>query len=128
MENILTIVRDIAGKVLSVISLFLAVISLFALFAIIALFGQMEAIERTKARLYPLFGLTPERLRSSLQMSRASIFALSWILSAILGITLSFYVFSSISFLSLSWTHIGLVSALTLGVYIVLVGLLRPKV
>ena len=41
VENILSIVRDISGKILSVIGLFLAVVSLFALFAIVSFFSRM---------------------------------------------------------------------------------------
>jgi hypothetical protein len=66
IENLLVIVRDISGKVLSVISLFLVFISVFALFAIVSLLGEMRQIERLKMRLYPLFGMTTTRLMTSL--------------------------------------------------------------
>lgn len=128
IENILVIVRDISAKVFSVISLFLFTISLFSLFAIIALFGQLDTVESIKSRLYPLFGMTPSSLRSSLRLSRASIFAISWILSMIIGIWLSLYIFSLGSFLTFSWMHVWLVSLVTAGVYLVLVVLLRTRV
>ena len=83
IENLLTIIRDISGQILSVITLFLAFISLFALLAIIALIGEMRQIEELRSRLYPLFGMTVSRLRISLSLTRVSIFVLSLIISVL---------------------------------------------
>jgi hypothetical protein len=83
IENLLSIIRDISGQILSVITLFLAFISIFALLAIIALIGEMRPIEELRSRLYPLFGMTVSRLRISLSLTRVSIFVLSLIISVL---------------------------------------------
>jgi predicted lysophospholipase L1 biosynthesis ABC-type transport system permease subunit len=127
IDNLLVIVRDISTKVLSVISLFLVFISVFALFAIVSLLGEMRSIERLKSRLYPLFGMTTTRLMTSLWLTRASIFVLSYILSLILGLIGYRYIMSTSSFidLSLPWLAITIVSVTV--AYGVLVGVLRAK-
>ncbi len=127
IENILVIVRDISTKILLVISLFLFIVSIFSLFAIITLFGQLEVIENLKYRLYPLFGMTHSSLRSSLSLSRISILIISWILSILIWIGLSLYVFSLSSFLTFSWIQVWSVWVLVLLAYIALVFVLRPK-
>jgi putative ABC transport system permease protein len=127
IENILTIVRTISEKVVSVISLFLGFISLFALLAVVSLLSEMRPIESLKSRLYPLFGMTLARLMTSLWFTRASIFALSYILSLILGLAGYRYIMSTSSFINLSlpWLAITIVSVTV--VYRVLVGVLRAK-
>lgn len=102
IENLLTIIRDISGKILSVITLFLGFISIFALFAIVALFGEMRQIESLRARLYPLFGMTLSRIRSSLSLTRMSIFALALIISLATGLGIYGYLVSRSSFITMS--------------------------
>lgn len=103
VESILSIVRDISGKILSVIGLFLAVVSLFALFAIVSFFSRMRPIESMRTRLYGLFGLLPERIMRSLRTSRVTLFVVSWILSIILALTISLWVIRASTILSFSW-------------------------
>jgi putative ABC transport system permease protein len=127
IENILTIVRTISEKVVSVISLFLAFISLFALLAVVSLLSEMRPIESLKSRLYPLFGMTLTRLMKSLSLTRASIFALSYVLSLILGLAGYWYIMSTSTFINLSlpWLVITIVSVTV--VFGVLVGVLRAR-
>lgn len=105
IENILTIVRDISSKVLSVISLFLAWITLFAIFAIIALFGEMRGIEDIKRQLYPVFGMVPSELGRSLFFSRALIYTVSYVFALFGGGVISYMMLSSWAFLEFSFSQ-----------------------
>jgi sterol desaturase/sphingolipid hydroxylase (fatty acid hydroxylase superfamily) len=127
VESILSIVRDISGKILSVIGLFLAVVSVFALFAIVSFFARMRSVEAMKTRLYELFGLLPERIMRSLRTSRVTLFVVSWILSIILGLAVSLWVIRASTILSFSWTTVAVVTLGSMVVYGVLVFVLRPK-
>jgi predicted lysophospholipase L1 biosynthesis ABC-type transport system permease subunit len=104
IESILKIVRDVSVKILSVIGLFLLVISIFFVFAIVALFGQMKIIEKLKYRLYPLFGGIYKKIRYSLFVSRIMIFIVSGLIAIISGMLISFFVISRNSFLTSSIT------------------------
>lgn len=125
IESVLKIVRDISGKVLSVIWLFFAVVFLFAIWAIIAFFTRMRPIENMKKKLYTLFGSKEESITTSITWSRVTIFLLSYVLSILLGGVLSYFVLSSGSFFSFSLPEYLLLSLLTLWVYGVLMILLR---
>ncbi len=127
IENILSIVRDIAGKILSVITLFLSIVSLFALWAIIALFGSMEGVESLKTRLYPLFGMIPWEIRKTLSFTRVSIFFLSYFLSLIIWFSLYGYIASCSAFLDMTPLSLVIVGLSALGAYIVLALVIRPK-
>lgn len=127
VENILSIVRDISGKILSVIGLFLAVVSVFAIFAIVSFFARMRGVESMKTRLYELFGLIPQSVMRSLRTSRAMLFVVSWILSVIIGVVISSLIIRASSILSLSWSTVALVTVGSIVVYGVLVLWLRPS-
>ena len=128
VENILSLVRDISNKVLSVIGLFVGVISLFALFAVVSFFARMRSIESLKSRLYKLFGLLPLRIMHSLRTTRMSVFIVSLMLSLLLSTILVFFVFRASTILTFSWASVGIVSLGAVVVYAVLVVLLRPKI
>jgi predicted lysophospholipase L1 biosynthesis ABC-type transport system permease subunit len=55
VENILKIVREVSGKILSVISLFFLAVSIFGILAVYSLFAELHPVEDMKKRLYPLF-------------------------------------------------------------------------
>lgn len=126
IENILKIVRDVSGKILSVISLFFWVITLFFVFAIIALFEQIQYIEKLKYNLYPLFGGIYRKIRYSLFVSRIVIFVISWIFSLLAGMSISYFVISKNAFLSFSYLPYGIVFISTIGIYLFLIFLVRP--
>ena len=108
IENILTIARTIATKILSVISLFFGAISIFWILAILSLFARLWPIESIKSRLYTLFGASKKMLLWSFWSTRMVILLLSGSLSYILGISLYMYMIQSSTFLSLDlWTSIG---------------------
>jgi predicted lysophospholipase L1 biosynthesis ABC-type transport system permease subunit len=117
IESVLKIVRDISTKVLSVIWLFGGVVFLFAVGAIIAFFTRMRPIEDMKSRLYSLFGACTQGIRTSLTMTRVSIFIVSYILSIIIWGVLSYFVLSMGSFFSFSLSDFLLLSGLTAIVY-----------
>jgi putative ABC transport system permease protein len=125
VENILSIVRDISGKILSVIGLFLAVVSVFALFAVVSFFARMRSVEAMKTRLYELFWLLPESIMRSLRTSRVTLFLVSWILSVIIGVIVSSLIIRASSILSLSWSTVALVTAGSVVVYGVLMMVVR---
>jgi predicted lysophospholipase L1 biosynthesis ABC-type transport system permease subunit len=125
IESVLKIVRDISGKVLSVIWLFFAVVFVFALGAIIAFFTRMRPVENMKKKLYTLFGAKEENLSTTIAWSRITIFALSYILSILLGGILSYFVLSSWAFFSFSFSDYLLLSLLTFWVYGIMVVFLR---
>jgi putative ABC transport system permease protein len=126
IESILAIVRDISAKVLSVIWLFGAVVFLFAVGAIIAFFTRMRGVEDMKSRLYSLFGARARDIRTSLMMTRASIFIVSYILSIIIGGILSYFVLSMGGFFSFSLSNYLMIVGVTGVVYVVMmVGMRR---
>jgi len=125
VENILSIVRDISGKILSVIGLFLAVVSVFALFAVVSFFARMRSVEAMKTRLYELFGLLPQSIMRSLRTSRVTLFVVSWILSVIIGVIVSSFIIRASTILSLSWSTVALVTAGSVVVYGVLMAVVR---
>jgi putative ABC transport system permease protein len=127
VENILSIVRDISGKILAVIWLFMTVVWVFALFAVLSFFSRMRNIEVMKQRLYKLFWLLPRNIMTSLRISRIVIFALSWILSISLGITVAYFTIWSSSILTLSWWSVWTVIMGSLLVYLFLIILLKPQ-
>lgn len=105
IENILTIARDIGGKILSVISLFFLWIILFAIFAIIALFAEMRYVEDMKRRLYILFGMISKDIESSIIQSRWIIYSVSWLLALISGGGITYFLFSRNAFFEFSLLH-----------------------
>ena len=125
VENILSIVRDISGKILSVIGLFLAVVSVFALFAVVSFLARMRSVEAMKTRLYELFGLLPQSIMRSLRTSRVTLFIVSWILSVTIGVIVSSLIIRASSILSLSWSTVALVTAGSVVVYGVLMVVVR---
>ena len=88
VANILSLVRDIAEKILSVLSLFFAFISLFALLAIISLFSRFQKIEDIKRRLYPFFGAKSSDILTSFRMSRLTVFMTTFVLASLAGTVL----------------------------------------
>lgn len=127
IESILTIVRDISAKVLSVIGLFFAVVFAFAVGAIIAFFSRMQPIEDAKSRLYSLFGASPRDISNSLTTTRLMIFLVSYILSIIIGGILSYFVLSIGGFFQFSFVSFALISGVTGVIYAALVLMLRPN-
>lgn len=127
IENILSLVRDISEKILTVIGLFLACIWVFAVFAIVSFFSRMRWVESMKFRLYELFGLIPEKTQVSLRLSRMMIFVVSWIFSLVLGVVILWYIVRASSILSMSWVSVGWVILGVLFVYSIFVVILRPK-
>lgn len=102
IESILVIARDIAGKILSIISLFFGVIWLFGILAILSLFQRFEPIERIKSRLYSLFWVSLEDIMSLFRKSRGVIFLVSYSFSLIWGYSLYLYLLTRNSLLEVS--------------------------
>ena len=127
VESILAIVREIGGKILSVISLFLLAVSLFAFFSIVALFGRIVSIEEMKQRLYPLFGMSRSSVGTSLFLSRASIFILSFLLSLTIGIVAYSFMTRSSAFLTMTLGEVASVVGIVSIAYLVMILILRPK-
>ncbi len=127
IESILKIVQDISSQVLSVIGLFFFTISIFFFFAIVALFGQMRAIDALKNRLYTLFGMVRKNVTWTLSVTRIAIFCISGSISLLVGIPLSHYIIGSSNFLTVNIYSIVLISFLMITIYIVLALFLRPK-
>lgn len=125
IENILSIVRDISGKVLSVIGLFALFVSLFALGAVIAFFSRMRPIESMKRRLYGLFGASRQDKEVSIRTTRVSIFLVSYFLSVLLGGVLSYFSLSFSDFFEFSFSQYLILSGATLGIYGALMIVLR---
>ncbi|MBX9808900.1 hypothetical protein K2X92_00740, partial [Candidatus Gracilibacteria bacterium] len=127
IESILLIVRDVSYKILSVIGLFLLVMSVFFVFAITALFSQIASIDKLKYKLYPLFGGIYSSIRTSLYSSRIMIFVVSGVLAVFSGIAISYIIISRNSFLTSKIS----VYLITIGIiflfYIALILFLRPK-
>ncbi len=126
IESILLIVRDISYKILSVIWLFLLVMSVFFVFAIAALFSQMGSIDKLKYKLYPLFGGIYSRIRTSLYSSRIMIFVVSGILAIFSGIIISYIIISRNSFLTSKISVYLTTICIIILVYIALILFLRP--
>jgi predicted lysophospholipase L1 biosynthesis ABC-type transport system permease subunit len=126
VENILSIVRDISYRILSVISLFFIAVSLFAILAILSLFARLRLVESTKRRLYGLFGATDAMTRGSFQMTRSTILALSYICSIVIGTLLWLYVVRSNTFLSFQFSSLVLASVSITIAYIILAWVIRP--
>ncbi len=125
VENILSIIRDISWKILSVIWLFFAVISVFALFAVISFFSRMREVESMKARLYTLFGASARDIRTSITGTRVTLFVVSYILSLIIWGILSYFVLSRGSFFHFSFSDFFMVAGLMGVVYGILGVVLR---
>lgn len=87
----------------------------------------MRAVEDMKSRLYSLFGARARDIRTSLMMTRASIFIVSYILSIIIGGILSYFVLSMGGFFSFSLSDYLMIAGVIGIMYTVLVFLLRPK-
>lgn len=113
IENILTIARTIATKILSVISLFLGAISIFGILAILSLFARLGPIEAIKSRLYSLFGASKKILLWSFRSTRIVILLLSGGFAYILGISLYTYMIRSSAFL-----HLGIQNVILIGIAI----------
>lgn len=127
VDSVLAIVRDIGGKILSVITLFLISVSLFAFFSVVALFGRMVSIEEMKARLYPLFGMSPSSVNISLLFSRMSIFLFSFVLSICIGIIAYYFMTRSSAFLTMTLSEGALVIGMVILAYVVMALVVRPK-
>lgn len=127
IESVLKIVRDISTKVLSIIWLFGAVVFLFAVGAIIAFFTRMWTVEAMKSRLYTLFGASRQDIRTSLSLTRSTIFIVSYVLSVIIGGVLSYGILSVGWFFQFSLRDYLMIAWVTGWVYILLSFLLLPK-
>ena len=121
IESILKIVRDISQKVLSVIGLFFVVVFLFAIGAIIAFFTRMKPIEDMKSRLYSLFGAPKRDIKTSLMGTRATLFIVSYVLSIIIGLVLSYMVLSVGGFFRFSLTDFLMIAGVTGVVYVIMI-------
>lgn len=127
IENILTIARAIATKILSIISLFFGAISLFGILAILSLFLRLRPIEIMKTRLYMLFGASRKMLLWSFRSTRILILLISAWLSYILGITTYLYIIRSSAFLTFGLRNTLLVAGILLILYILLYISIRPR-
>lgn len=121
IESILTIVRDISAKVLSVIGLFFLVVAFFALWAIIAFFARMRPIEDMKTRLYTLFGAFSRGITLSISGTRITLFVVAYILSIVFWGILSYTILSMGGFFTFSLLDYLKVVWLTGVVYLVMI-------
>lgn len=127
IENILKIVRDISDKILSVIGLFGAVILLFAVGAIVAFFTRIKPVEDMKSRLYSLFGARTRSIRTSLEVTRISLFVVSYILSIFIGGILSYIILSRSTFFVFSFSDFLLIIGIIWLLYILLILAMRRE-
>ncbi len=127
IENILAIAREIAVKILSVISLFFGAISLFGLLALLSLFSRFAPIEKIKSRLYPLFGSTDVTLRSLFLTPRGTLIIVSSIIALVIWGALYAYIAHSSAFLAIDVWDIMLTLIIILMIYVLLFLVIRPK-
>ncbi len=127
IENILSIARVVAEKILWVISLFFLLISIFWFLAILSLFARFAPIERIKERLYMLFWWRKKDIARSLIWSRYFILVFSLLLSIVIGFSLAYYMLSTTSFFTISPNDSLLVSAIIVTIFAILALVIRPK-
>lgn len=127
VESILRIARELSGKILSVIGLFLGSISLFALIAIVTLFARLIPLEVMRSRLYTLFGSLPRLTRESFSTTRVIILWVSYLIGVLIwgGVFLAIVLQSS--FLSITFGDFLTVIGLIFFVYFVLFFFIRPQ-
>jgi hypothetical protein len=125
IESVLSIVRDISSKVLSIIWLFFAIVFFFAIGAIFAFFARLRPIEQSKKRLYELFWAKVDDVLFSIRWSRFTLFGVSFTLSVIIAGILSYTILSQGGFFSFSILDFLFLSVITLGVYLVMMIILK---
>ncbi len=125
IENILTIVRQIATKILAVISLFFGAVSIFGVLAILTLFGRLWSLESMKSRLYSLFGAVRSDIESWFQFTRMILLGVSFIFSHAIGVSIFLFISRNNSFLAFSWWHICISLGVILSAYGALFFLIR---
>lgn len=121
VEEILSIIRDIGGKVLSLIALFFTIVGIFAVGAIHSFFARLEYIESIKRRIYPFFGASRKVLSWTFLQTRFILAGIAYCLSLIIGTGASLFIMRSSTFLVFSWRHFIVVSLIIALAYALLI-------
>jgi putative ABC transport system permease protein len=121
---ILTQVKTISSKILSVLSLFLGFVWVFAVLAILTLFGRMWPLFERKKYLYRLLGMSGASIRTTQVLPVVGVLGISTVLALALGFGWVEYVFSLSSLLSWQMqpvlTSLGISLALLVGLMVYL--------